>query len=155
MEDRTTSEPTPLLHCQINGLISLIWLYIYYSQQLATYNIFFSLKNLPKKRMNTKQNAFFLLLTALLLIIFLSTQAAAGRCNASRISDCLAAEEEEFLMDSESSRRILLAGKSQTIPVLRKPSFCNRNVHASCIGKESKYYQSRPCTYGNQCHRKP
>ncbi|KAL8471807.1 hypothetical protein ACS0TY_029149 [Phlomoides rotata] len=148
-----------------------------WSQQLAIYNML-SLKNLQRsgkntpthlkevakmKKINTKQNGF-LLLTALLLIIFLSVQAecfstadsqAAGRCNASRISDCLP-DEEEFLMDSESSRRILQAGGQKTINYGKpKVPYCRRDSYGSCIGKDSKNYQKRPCDYKNTCGRRP
>ncbi|KAL8471805.1 hypothetical protein ACS0TY_029147 [Phlomoides rotata] len=120
------------------------------------------LKEVSKmKKINTKQNGF-LLLTALLLIIFLSVQAecfstaadsqAAGRCNASRISDCLP-DDEEFLMDSESSRRILQAGRPKTINYPKpKIPFCGSNIYGSCIGPDSKIYK-RPCDYKNTCGR--
>ncbi|EYU44218.1 hypothetical protein ABFS82_08G033000 [Erythranthe guttata] len=74
--------------------------------------------------------------------------------NATRVGDWLD-DGEEFLMESETSRRILQAGKKTiTYPSANpKLPFCDSAVYGSCIGKDNKIYK-RPCDYQNTCGRK-
>ncbi|KAL7141125.1 hypothetical protein ABFS83_08G032900 [Erythranthe nasuta] len=76
--------------------------------------------------------------------------------NATRVGDWLADGGEEFLMESETSRRILQAGGKKTITYPSanpKLPFCDSTVYGSCIGKDNKIYK-RPCDYQNTCGRK-
>ncbi|EYU44216.1 hypothetical protein ABFS82_08G032800 [Erythranthe guttata] len=100
--------------------------------------------------------------SALVLIILLGAKEAecgpstggAPTLNATRVGDWLD-DGEEFLMESETSRRILQAGKKKpTIPaVTEKKPFCDAEIYSSCIGPDSKTYTKRPCTYQNSCNR--
>ncbi|KAL7141124.1 hypothetical protein ABFS83_08G032800 [Erythranthe nasuta] len=75
--------------------------------------------------------------------------------NATRVGDWLD-DGEEFLMESETSRRILQAGGKKTITYpTAKPElpFCDSAVYGSCIGKDNKIYTKRPCGYHNSCIR--
>lgn len=120
---------------------------------------------MQKKIMKTKQQGAVLQLGAaasalvLLLTILnlekaecLRTTAGALPCNAT--GKCFT---DEFMMESETSRRILqAAGKGRTItyPVLDpKKTHCDRDVYGSCIGDGSKFYNDRPCNYQNTCNR--
>ncbi|XP_012851798.1 PREDICTED: uncharacterized protein LOC105971487 [Erythranthe guttata] len=100
--------------------------------------------------------------SALVLIILLGAKEAecgpstggAPTLNATRVGDWLD-DGEEFLMESETSRRILQAGKKTiTYPSANpKLPFCDSAVYGSCIGKDNKIYK-RPCDYQNTCGRK-
>ncbi|KAL7101059.1 hypothetical protein ACP275_08G033000 [Erythranthe tilingii] len=74
--------------------------------------------------------------------------------NATRVGDWLD-DGEEFLMESETSRRILQAGKKTITYPSAKPKlpFCDSTVYGSCIGPDNKIYK-RPCDYQNTCGRK-
>ncbi|KAL7141123.1 hypothetical protein ABFS83_08G032700 [Erythranthe nasuta] len=101
--------------------------------------------------------------SALVLIILLGAEEAecgpstigAPKLNATRVGDWLADDGEEFVMESETSRRILQAAKKKpTIPaVTGKKPFCDAQIYSSCIGPDSKTYTKRPCTYQNSCNR--
>ncbi|KAL7135641.1 hypothetical protein ABFS83_11G111600 [Erythranthe nasuta] len=83
-----------------------------------------------------------------------TTAAAAAEwgCNSTRIGDCLTAGEE-YLMESETSRRLLAGGQRFISPGAlnpRKP-FCRGDVSGSCIGRPNKFYDKRPCGYSHLC----
>ncbi|PIN01951.1 hypothetical protein CDL12_25538 [Handroanthus impetiginosus] len=82
-----------------------------------------------------------------------SEPAALDGCNATRIGDCLV--DEEFSMESETSRRFLASGGKSISPGALNPTkpFCNRNVYGSCIKGPNKFYNKRPCNYANACAR--
>lgn len=91
-------------------------------------------------------NAFILLLLSLLLL--LSTAAAAGR-NGTRVADTLL-DGEEFLMESETGRRILAAKPGISYGGLNKDgNVCNGNAYGNCNGKGK--ILKRPCDYKNTC----
>lgn len=122
------------------------------------------------KKITTHRKAFLHLaaVVALSLMVFMSINVrkaesfstadalTAVGCNATRISDCLP-DDEEFLMESESSRRILQSGgggNTITYPVLNpQRTHCDRDVYGSCIGNENKIYTQRTCNYQNNCGR--
>ncbi|KAL7094629.1 hypothetical protein ACP275_11G115800 [Erythranthe tilingii] len=108
---------------------------------------------------------------ALVLFIFLSaevqkteclgtttTAAAAAAelgCNSTRIGDCLTGGDagEEYLMESETSRRLLAGGQRFISPGALNPKrpFCRGDVAGSCIGRPNKFYDKRPCGYSHLC----
>ncbi|KAL3629473.1 hypothetical protein CASFOL_026695 [Castilleja foliolosa] len=94
-------------------------------------------------------------LTALLLLI-ITIKFQTGEClttttTTTRIADFLP-DDDEFLMESESNRRILQAARRITPDAQYKLPYCNRNVYGSCIGRDGKFYQ-RPCQYFNYCKK--
>ncbi|PIN01952.1 hypothetical protein CDL12_25539 [Handroanthus impetiginosus] len=115
------------------------------------------------EKVHTKQHPFLLVLMLLFLTIIAQKGAkslptgaalkALDGCNATRIGDCMT-DDEEFLMESETSRRVLAAGRNSitTGSLIQGRPFCNRNVYGSCVPEPSKYYE-RPCTYQNLCRR--
>ncbi|PIN06701.1 hypothetical protein CDL12_20743 [Handroanthus impetiginosus] len=113
------------------------------------------------KKINTNQHSFLQLGVALALILVLVNAAAASHApgeagfNATRIADWLP-DDEEFLMESETNRRILQAGKGIRISYSatnRKRPFCNSKVYGSCIGNQAKVYNKRKCDTKNLCKR--
>ncbi|XP_044506792.1 protein RALF-like 27 [Mangifera indica] len=62
-------------------------------------------------------------------------------------------EEEEFLMESEVSRRLLAASAVNhiTFDSLEMPAVCNAKIYGNCIKPISG--NNRPCTYYNRCKR--
>lgn len=106
----------------------------------------------------------FLHLAALLALslVYLSTDLPNAECfssgayavdrNATRIADSLL-DEEEFLMESETSRRIM-QGRPQPISTatLKKDrGACKGDVYGSCSGKPGKIVTSRKCDLQNHC----
>lgn len=103
-----------------------------------------------------------------LSIVLLSTEVPNGECfssanaiasvvrsNATRIADGLP-DDEEFWMESETSRRILqqAGNKPRTLNVLdQTKTHCNANVYSSCDPTLNKNYQQRNCGYQNTCGR--
>uniref|UniRef100_A0A5B7AML5 Putative RALF-LIKE 27 family protein n=1 Tax=Davidia involucrata TaxID=16924 RepID=A0A5B7AML5_DAVIN len=73
-----------------------------------------------------------------------------NKCNGT-VAECIT-EEEEFLMESEVSRR-LLAGqpKKLSYKALEKPPVCNPMIYGDCI--KSVNGDNRPCTLYNRCKR--
>ncbi|KAJ4849029.1 hypothetical protein Tsubulata_038058 [Turnera subulata] len=58
--------------------------------------------------------------------------------------------EEEFLMESDTSRRFLgYDGKTISYKGLGKPAVCNEKIAGNCLKAYGK--QNRPCTYYNRC----
>lgn len=100
-----------------------------------------------------KKASLLALLSLLLLLLLLSSATAIGS-NATRIGDELVGGEE-FLMESETARRILKGGGTpKTIPIRdRSKGFCNAKIYASCDGKQNKFYNQRKCGYKNGCIR--
>ncbi|PIM98385.1 hypothetical protein CDL12_29139 [Handroanthus impetiginosus] len=99
-----------------------------------------------------------------LILVFLSAAfadvahapAAVAGFNATRIIDNWLLDDEEFLMESETNRRILQDGKRNpyiTYPAVHDPTstFCNGKLAGSCIGEASKTYRKRNCGYKNLC----
>ncbi|PIN02613.1 hypothetical protein CDL12_24874 [Handroanthus impetiginosus] len=114
------------------------------------------------KTVDTKQHPFLLVFMLLFLAILAQkgAKSLAGAaapalldgCNATRIGDCLA--DEEFLMESETSRRFLAGGgKTITNRALNpRKSACPGNAYGNCGLKENPGYKKRrPCTYKNFC----
>ncbi|PIN17567.1 hypothetical protein CDL12_09780 [Handroanthus impetiginosus] len=113
------------------------------------------------KKININQHNFLQLGVALALILVLLSAVAAAHApaeaefNATRIADWLP-DDEEFLMESETNRRILQDGKQKTItyPAINpKEQFCDSNVYGSCIGNQAKIYTNRKCDSKNLCKR--
>lgn len=90
-----------------------------------------------------------------LSLVFLSTEVRNGECfnNATRIADNML-DAEEFLMESESARRVLMQpSKTVTYPTVNgrnKPACKNGD---NLCDKASKNYQKRKCDYINKCKR--
>ncbi|KAJ4849028.1 hypothetical protein Tsubulata_038057 [Turnera subulata] len=62
-------------------------------------------------------------------------------------------EEEEFSMESETSRRILVPHSNQriTYPAANnKQQICNEPIHGNCLNA-IKGVVKRPCTHYNHC----
>lgn len=108
-----------------------------------------------------------ILSTKLLLILFLITInlqkfacASIGlECNGTTsIGECLADHGDEFLMESETSTKLLAAGNGKQTRLsfgsLEKPPICNATVYASCIG-DQKNVAGRSCTDFNRCKHDP
>ncbi|KAL8038520.1 hypothetical protein ABFX02_11G113000 [Erythranthe guttata] len=103
---------------------------------------------------------------ALVIVILLSTNvqkseclgtttsaaAAEWGCNSTRIGDCLTGGGE-YLMESETSRRLLAGGQRFISPRALNPKrpFCRGDVAGSCIGRPNKFYDKRPCGYSHLC----
>ncbi|XP_044506794.1 protein RALF-like 27 [Mangifera indica] len=62
-------------------------------------------------------------------------------------------EEEEFLMESEVSRRLLAAPPVNPLSynALKTKEVCNAKIYGNCIKPISG--NNRPCTYYNRCKR--
>lgn len=103
--------------------------------------------------------------TLLLLQLFLVTlnlqKVACGasrlECNGTNtIGECLADHGEEFLMESETSTK-LLAGSGNGIDIfksLEKPAVCNEKITGNCIS--AKLNGAQPiCDYENRCKHMP
>lgn len=105
---------------------------------------------------NMKKEIHVLVVMALLVTsTTVAAETVVGRSNATKMSEwsAEAAAEEEFLMASETSRRILATiGRGTLNP---KRPFCNARIYNSCIRSPNKKYDKRPCTYANSCNRKP
>ncbi|CAI9780704.1 unnamed protein product [Fraxinus pennsylvanica] len=74
------------------------------------------------------------------------TTASATKCNGSTIGDCIPINEE-FLMESEISRRILAQrypGITYKTSNAAKP-FCDANAYHSCIDNKNTNFNKRPC----------
>ncbi|KAL0431783.1 UNVERIFIED_CONTAM: hypothetical protein Sradi_0804300 [Sesamum radiatum] len=108
----------------------------------------------------------FLLVLALLLsadvqkaeCLTTAPPAAEGGCNGTgRIADCLP-DGEEFLMESETSRRLLVGARQTFSPGALQPKkpFCDGTNYGSCIPGPNKFYDSenRNCNH-NTCKRAP
>ncbi|KAH6803048.1 hypothetical protein C2S51_034494 [Perilla frutescens var. frutescens] len=94
----------------------------------------------------------FLVLALLLSTAATATLAAAlGRGNAMRTIDSMAGDEE-FMMESETTRRLLTTTISPTAQNPKKP-FCNARIYNNCINEPNKKYDTRPCNYNNSCNR--
>ncbi|KAG8366966.1 hypothetical protein BUALT_Bualt16G0023200 [Buddleja alternifolia] len=115
-----------------------------------------------KKTNSTQFTPLLLLLLLLLLTITahkaacLTTTAAAEGCNSTKIGDCLTDDGgDEFLMESETTRR-LLGGRVTTITppsmIPTKP-YCNKEVYGSCPGDTNKIFLQRTCDKMNSCDR--
>ncbi|PIN02615.1 hypothetical protein CDL12_24876 [Handroanthus impetiginosus] len=115
------------------------------------------------KKVHTKQHPFLLVL--MLLFLTISAQKGAKSlanaaalkvpdgCNATRIGDCMT-DDEEFLMESETSRRFLGGGGdpiSNDAQNRNKP-FCNQKLYGNCIGRPNKIDTRRGCNY-RTCRR--
>lgn len=118
------------------------------------------------KKISPSPRTTFLLhsvVALLLLIVFLVQRsecllpAAAPEwgCNATRIGDCLADDDEELLMESETSRRFLAGGRGgkpiSYVAIKSKKPFCNTDAYGNCIGERNKYNNKRPCDYTRLC----
>ncbi|KAG8366965.1 hypothetical protein BUALT_Bualt16G0023100 [Buddleja alternifolia] len=106
----------------------------------------------------TNSNQFTPLLLLLLTITVhkaacLTTTAAAEGCNSTRIGDCLT--DDEFLMESETTRRLLAGRVTPITPpsIIPTKTPCNKDVYGSCPGQPNSYYTKRPCDYQNHCGR--
>ncbi|CAA3014652.1 Hypothetical predicted protein [Olea europaea subsp. europaea] len=77
---------------------------------------------------------------------------SATKCNGSTIGDCIPVNEE-FLMESEISRRILAQPDPSISYETFKPAkpFCKRDAYGSCIGDPNTNFNNRPCNYNNLC----
>ncbi|XP_020551454.1 uncharacterized protein LOC110012400 [Sesamum indicum] len=82
-----------------------------------------------------------------------ATPAAEGRCNGtSRITDCLP-DDEEFLMESETSRRLLVnEPKTYFGRALQPPPICDAKVVGNCFPEPRAIDDRRHCTV-NDCGR--
>ncbi|EYU44217.1 hypothetical protein ABFS82_08G032900 [Erythranthe guttata] len=112
-----------------------------------------------------KINALLQAAAAALVVLILLLSAEEAECrstvgapafNVTGVGDWLDDGGEEFLMESETSRRILQAGGKNTInyrPLQPELPFCDSVVYGSCIGKDSKTYTKRNCGYHNSCFR--
>ncbi|MCD7460584.1 hypothetical protein HAX54_043852 [Datura stramonium] len=116
------------------------------------------------RRSETYKTFNTLLLLLLLLLVTINVACASGlECNGTTsVGECLqlADGEEEFLMESETSTKLLAAGGSKgstntlTYKSLDKPPVCNANINGNCIGAKLNGPQ-RPCTYENRCKHTP
>ncbi|KAH6761835.1 hypothetical protein C2S52_019268 [Perilla frutescens var. hirtella] len=94
----------------------------------------------------------FLVLALLLSIAATATLAAAlGRGNTTRTTDSMAGDEE-FMMESETTRRLLVTTISPSAQNPKKP-FCNAHIYNNCINKPNTNYDKRPCNLNNSCKR--
>ncbi|KAF3958181.1 hypothetical protein CMV_016889 [Castanea mollissima] len=99
----------------------------------------------------------FALCFAVILISFgtnMSVAAAALEANPNFSCDATIAEcngDEELLMESEVSRRILADGKSTYNGLKPEKPFCNAQLFSNCI--EAINMKTRPCTMYNRCQR--
>lgn len=101
------------------------------------------------KVMKTTPSLYWAAAMALSLLL----QTAAANNGSIRISDTLL-DDEEFSMESETSRRIIL-GKGQTIvPKAIAPQlpFCDAKVYFNCIKRPNKVDTNRQCNH-NTCTR--
>ncbi|KAL8528485.1 hypothetical protein ACS0TY_006057 [Phlomoides rotata] len=94
-------------------------------------------------------------LVVVFLLLVLSTTSTAAEeeeegCNASRIGECLA---DEFLMESETSRRVLAGGGKRIQPLIPQKPFCDARVYNNCNGGPNDKFKKRPCNYTNTCKR--
>ncbi|CAI9781753.1 unnamed protein product [Fraxinus pennsylvanica] len=72
------------------------------------------------------------------------------KCNGSTIGDCIPVNEE-FLMESEISRRILVEGNGYQ-PLNPIKHFCDEKIYGSCLGEPNTMFKTnRPCTFQNLC----
>nr|GMC59488.1 protein RALF-like 27 [Ipomoea batatas] len=74
----------------------------------------------------------------LLITLFITTQLSAGAAAECRgggtVGDCMETGGEEFLMDSETTRRLLdTAGKHLVYTPLKKGALCNANRYGNCL----------------------
>ncbi|MCD7460585.1 hypothetical protein HAX54_043853 [Datura stramonium] len=116
------------------------------------------------RRSETYKTFTTLLLLLLLLLVTINVACASGlECNGTTsIGECLqlADGEEEFLMESETSTKLLAAGgrKGSTntlvYPAIQKSKICNAKIIGNCIGAKLNGPQ-RPCTYENRCKHTP
>ncbi|CAA2977051.1 Hypothetical predicted protein, partial [Olea europaea subsp. europaea] len=75
-----------------------------------------------------------------------------AKCNGSAIGDCVLINEE-FMMESEISRRILGQQPQSNVYNSLKlmKTFCKRDVYGNCIGDPNAQFKKRPCDYNNLC----
>ncbi|KAK4426257.1 hypothetical protein Salat_1394200 [Sesamum alatum] len=112
----------------------------------------------PNANHRRRAHAFLHFAAALALVLALGQKAeclstapaAEGGCNGTRIADCLP-DGEEFLMESETSRRLLLDGHKTITPQTLVPveDFCDANAYGSCYPGPNQFYDSkkRVCNY--------
>ncbi|GAA0172037.1 hypothetical protein LIER_25943 [Lithospermum erythrorhizon] len=104
------------------------------------------------------ENAYFYISIAILSSILIladcitPSTASTVDCNGT-IGDCNLDAGEEFLMESEESRRMLASNGKGTYAVLDKPPYCNEDVYGSCNKNTKKINKREPCTYANHCLR--
>ncbi|KAL2539310.1 Uncharacterized protein Adt_00313 [Abeliophyllum distichum] len=112
-------------------------------------------------KIDMNQTFLYLALALFLASLVNSTEGGGGdgvgsvgrRCNAT-IAECVAANDgEEFLMESEISRRILAAHPISYKGFIKQMPYCDRDSYGSCIGPASKFYKERPCNYQDLCKR--
>ena len=99
---------------------------------------------------------FFFYSSSLVLLILLRTDAAPANSSAGGVIDEFIAEEfDEFLMESEVSRRILAGNQRRKLSyaALEKPKVCNALIYGDCVGKANP--DNRPCTLYTRCKRRP
>ena len=92
--------------------------------------------------------------SALVLLILLRTDAAPANSSCGA-DDCVAEEFDEFLMESEVSRRILAGNQAPKLSyrALEKAKTCNAMIYGNCVGKANP--SNRPCTLYTRCKRSP
>ncbi|GFY84858.1 hypothetical protein Acr_03g0016390 [Actinidia rufa] len=99
---------------------------------------------------------FFFYSSALVLLILLRTDAAPANssCGGGDDDECVAEEFDEFLMESEVSRRILASNQPHlAYGALEKGKACNAMIYGDCVGKANR--DNRPCTLYTRCKRRP
>ncbi|CAK9160548.1 unnamed protein product [Ilex paraguariensis] len=102
---------------------------------------------------------------AVLLLIVLNTNVEradcaemkkrSSRCNGT-IADCIEEDDQEFLMESEVSRRILQSNSqlSARNSLQRGSPVCDTDQYGDCIPRRINDH-SRSCSYDNRCKRGP
>ncbi|KAI8029750.1 Protein RALF-like 33 [Camellia lanceoleosa] len=87
-----------------------------------------------------------------------SNSMISGECNAT-IAECIADERggEEFLMESETTRRFLASPASPVKHIVLqtqgKGPVCKTRLYGNCIGQANNY--KRPCDTYNRCKHNP
>ncbi|CAK9179477.1 unnamed protein product [Ilex paraguariensis] len=111
--------------------------------------------------MKPKRVCLFISIAVVLIVLSTNIQTAdcseikkgSSWCNGT-ITDSTEEDDQEFLMESEVSRRILLNNNKISSKSLKQTSaVCDTDRYGNCIGPMGKY--SRPCTYENRCKRGP
>ncbi|CAK9170597.1 unnamed protein product, partial [Ilex paraguariensis] len=120
----------------------------------------------PKKtvreiRMEPKRMCLYISIAVVLIVLSTDIQTAdcseikkgSSWCNGT-ITDCIEEDDQEFLMESEVSRRILQTTNKLIVKSLKPGSaVCDPDRYGNCIVQINQY--NRPCTYENRCKRSP
>ncbi|PIN26793.1 hypothetical protein CDL12_00458 [Handroanthus impetiginosus] len=115
------------------------------------------IKRLTMKNIN--QHSFLQLGVALALILVLLSDAAAAHApveigfSATRTPTWLT--DNEFLMESETNRRILATTAIGYNALNPNRPFCGKTPYENCIGQKNTAFDRRKCDYKNHCKRAP